>query len=526
MKKILRILAASMAPAPVLAGVILAGSAHATAAEPLVAVPHSVNPTLAHANRVGAVDAGKPMSVAIALNLHNQAQLRQFLADVGNPRSPLYRHYLTPAQFNAEYGPTAADVATVTSFARAQGLTVRRVSANRQVVDVTGTAGQVEKAFHTNISTYRQSQHEFYANDGAAQLPSTVAGMVAGIAGLDNHSMRHTDNVRNPHATPRAGSGLTPGTIASGYGISGLGNGSGQTVALWEFDGYQAQNISQYDSNFGLNSSAPTTVSVDGANYDSSPGQGQGEVELDIELVQAVAPAASTLVYEAPNSDQGQIDMAAKIVSDDKVSVTSISWGECEAASSGSTITSTDNELKQGAAEGISFYAASGDSGSDDCGNGSAAVDYPASDPNVSGTGGTTLSLGSNGGWANETAWNGSGGGTSNAFSGRTVPDVAADADPSTGYAIFSAGQWQEFGGTSCAAPVWSGLTALLDAKSGGNHGNLDSKFDGIGGGSGYGSAFHDITSGGNGAFNAGTGKDDVTGWGSPIASGLAGAVG
>jgi kumamolisin len=342
------------------------------------------------------------------------------------------------------------------------------------------------------------------------------------------------------NAAPRAGqqavNGFTPAQLRSAYDTTPLGTGAGKTVALWEFDGFQASNITSYDNQFGINATAPQTVSVDNANFNAQPGQGEGEVELDIELVQAIAPGASTLVYEAPNSDQGQIDMANAIVSQDKVSVTSISWGACEAASSPATIMSTDNALAQGAAEGISFYAASGDFGSDDCRNGTTGVDYPASDPNVTGTGGTSLTLGANGAYGSETAWTGSGGGVSTVFAApayqtntggkRAVPDVASDADPNTGYAIFSAGQWQVFGGTSCAAPMWSGLTALIDAKAGTNLGNGNAKFYSIAAGGNAATAFHDITSGSNGAFTAGAGYDEVTGLGTYDGAGLASALG
>jgi subtilase family serine protease len=434
----------------------------------------------------------------------------------------------------------------VTSFLKAKGLRVDDVSTNRQVIDATGSVSQTDTAFTTHMGRYQQGKRQFYANDAAPTLPADVADVVQGVSGLDNHAVRHsnaipqntgktaTDNRR--HRRPTAISGFTPDQLRTAYDTSSLGTGDGQTVALWEFDGYQAQNIAGYDQQFGITAPTPQTVSVDGANFDDNPGEGQGEVELDIELVQAMAPAASTLVYEAPNSDKGQVDMANQIVSDDKVSVTSISWGQCEASSSQSTITSTDNALEQGAAEGISFYAASGDSGSDDCGDGSAAVDYPASDPNVSGAGGTSLTAGSDGAYGSETAWNGSGGGLSQVFdtpdyqqdpSGkRAVPDVSLDADPNTGYAIFSAGQWEVFGGTSCAAPMWAGFTALFDAKSGANLGNGNTKFYSIAGGADAGTAFHDITSGSNGGFDAGQGYDDVTGVGSYDGAGLAGALG
>ena len=535
MKKAMRILVAALSPVPVVAGIVLVATADvsgtaAAGAQPMMAMPSDMNPAIDSSARMGDMAASDMMSVAVSLNLRHTDELRNFLTELSDPNSPEYRQYLTPAEFTARYGPSRADVAKVTDYLTTAGLTVAHVSANRQVVDVTGSAARMEHAFDTHLSRYRQNGREFYANDIAPALPAGIAGMVSGISGLDDHAVRHA--MARPSAAVR---GETPQQLQTAYDTTNLGNAGGQGVALWEFDGYQAGNIATYDNQFGINAPAPRTVSVDGANFDQQPGQGEGEVELDIELVQAMANAANTFVYEAPNSDQGQIDMANKIVSDDRVSVTSISWGACEAASAPATITSTDNALQQGAAEGISFYAASGDRGSNDCGNGTASVDYPASDPNVTGTGGTSLSTGANGAYQGEAAWSGSGGGVSAVFpapayqqgnSMRTVPDVASDADPNTGYAIFSAGQWQVFGGTSCAAPMWAGFTALFDAKSGTNLGNGNPKFYAIGNSANYGTAFHDVTTGSNGGFQAGTGYDDVTGWGSYDGAGLAGALG
>lgn len=542
MKKALRVVAAIAAPVPIVAGIVLASAAHANTtsqpdAQPLVVVPHNVNPAVVNSTRMGDLAASATMSLAVSLKLHDTAGLRQFLTQVADPASPRYHHYLTPAEFTAEYGPTTDDVARVADFLTSGGLRVDDVSQNRQVLDVTGTVGQLDSAFATHLGRYREGQREFYANDSAPTMPSDVADVVQGISGLDNHAVRHAYAVPNDsNRVPDAVNGFTPDQLRTAYDTSSLGTGAGRTVALWEFDGYQAPNVAGYDQQFGITAAAPRTVSVDGANFDAAPGNGQGEVELDIELVQAMAPAANTLVYEAPNSDQGQVDMANQIVSEDRVSVTSISWGQCEAASSPAAITSTDNALRQGAAEGISFYAASGDNGSDDCGNGGQGVDYPASDPNVSGAGGTSLATGAGGTYQSETAWSGSGGGLSQVFdtpayqqdvSGRrAVPDVALDADPNTGYAIFSAGRWEVFGGTSCAAPMWAGLTALLDAKRGSNLGNGNPMFYSIAHGANAGSAFHDITSGGNGGFTAGQGFDDVTGLGSFDGAGLAGALG
>ncbi|MFC0438971.1 protease pro-enzyme activation domain-containing protein [Kutzneria buriramensis] len=529
MSRRLRALALAAAPLPLIAAAALAGSA-AAATQPLVSVPDNTSPALAHSQRDGALDANTKMSVSVALKLRNSSELDKFIADASNPHSPNHGKFLTTAQFNDRFAPTQSSVDSVSTYLRSQGLTVDKVSANRQVVTVDGTAAQLQTAFGTSMGRYTDTaQHrDFYANDSAPQLPANVAAVVQGVVGLDNHAVKHTNNTNK--RKPNAPSGYNPTQLRGAYDTGSLGTGSGQSVALWEFDGYQASNISTYDKQFSLSSSAPKTVSVDNANYDSQPGQGQGEVELDIEIVQAMAPAASTYVYEAPNSDQGEIDMANQIASDNKVSVVSISWGSCEPDTTQSAITSTSNAIKQATAEGISFFSASGDDGSKDCtrsqtGSGVDAVDYPASDPNVTGVGGTHLTVSGNA-YGSETAWSGSGGGTSTVFDTpswqagvggkRTVPDVSADADPNSGYAIYSAGAWQVYGGTSCAAPMWAGLAALIGTKLGA----ANQALYGL-----KGTGFHDVTSGSNGTFKAGTGYDQVTGWGSYDGAKLAAAL-
>ncbi|MBV8933468.1 MAG: S53 family peptidase [Kutzneria sp.] len=231
--------------------------------------------------------------------------------------------------------------------------------------------------------------------------------------------------------------------------------------------------------------------------------------------------------------------MANKIATDNKVSVVSISWGACEPDRSPSEMDAVSNGIKQGTAEGISFFAASGDDGSKDCARSQTgatvdAVDYPASDPNVTGVGGTTLKLNGTG-YGSETTWSRGGGGTSTHFAvpgyqagvngKRTVPDVASDADPATGYSIFSAGAWQVYGGTSCAAPMWAAWAALADAKLGHKLGNANPTLYQVGKGANAAKAFHDITTGSNGTFRAGAGYDQTTGWGSYDGAGLAAAL-
>ncbi|MFI9384195.1 protease pro-enzyme activation domain-containing protein [Kutzneria sp. NPDC052558] len=528
MSRRFRAFALAAAPLPLLAAAALAGPAVAQT-QPLVSVPGNTSPALAHSERHGALDANTQMSVSVALKLRNSSELDKFIADVSNPRSPRHGQFLTPAQFNDRFAPTQSAVDSVSNFLRAQGLSVAKVSPNRQVVTANGTAAQLQHAFGTSMGRYTDTaeHRDFYANDSAPKLPADVAAAVQGVVGLDNHAVKHKNSVSHKAAAP---SGFNPSQLRGAYDTGSLGTGSGQTVALWEFDGYQSSNIAQYSKQFSLNSPAPQTVSVDGANYDSQPGEGQGEVELDIEIVNAMAPAANTLVYEAPNSDQGEVDMASQIASDNKVSVVSISWGSCEPNTTDAAITGTSNGIKQATAEGISFFAASGDDGSKDCtrsqtGSSVDAVDFPASDPNVTGVGGTHLTV-SGTSYGSESAWDGSGGGTSTKFDApswqtgdngkRTVPDVSADADPASGYAIYSGGSWQVYGGTSCAAPMWAGFAALVGTKLGAANQALYAA---------KGAGFHDVTSGSNGSFQAGQGYDQVTGWGSYDGAKLAPAL-
>ncbi|MGW7446055.1 protease pro-enzyme activation domain-containing protein [Kitasatospora sp. NPDC054795] len=549
-------LAAAIAVLPLTAVSLGVSTAQAATpnATPRVALPNTVNPAVAHSEKKGDVPAAQQIAVSVSLKLRDTDALDRFLTAVATPGTPEYGHYLTPEQFTARFGPTQAAVDQVRTYLAQQGLTVGDVSANRQVVNAHGTAAQVSQAFGTHESSYLdpQLQRAFFANDAAASIPSDLAAVVQGISGLDNHAVRKnriaTPNAVTPNAASATPSGMAPAQYTGAYNLNKTGaDGTGTTVALWEFDGYKSSNLTTYDSQYGLSGPAVSTVSVDGANYDSAPGQGQGEVELDSEIVRGAAPKATQLVYEAPNSDQGEIDMANKIVTDNKVSVVSISWGSCEPDTTASSMTAVDNAFKQAAAQGISIFSASGDDGSRDCtrstsGSSVKAVDFPASSPHQTGVGGTNLKVSSGNAYSSESAWSTAGGGVSTVFakpswqtgtgvSGtmRTVPDVSSNADPASGFAIYTAGGWQVYGGTSAAAPLWSGYAAQFNqkAKTAGQPvlGEASPRLYSVANSSAYGSTFHDVTTGANQDFSAKAGYDQVTGWGSPVADALTTAL-
>ncbi|MGW4830297.1 S53 family peptidase [Amycolatopsis japonica] len=517
----------------------------------LIELPGNVSPGLLHSTKVASLDDSEVIPIRMSLKLRNPAELDKFIAGVSDPHSDRYRRFLTPDEFLGRFGPTSEAVRTTTEFLSRRGLQVEGVSANHQVIRASGTAATVEKAFGVELDIFRNTlprsgsrsaSRTYYANATPPKLPVDVASVVQGIVGLDSYrSVRQNlKPATRPGGATQAAEvrGYTPNQLKSSYNTTTLGTGKGQSIALWEFQGYDQKDIDVYDRQFGLKTEPVHTVSVSGAFYDNTPDKIGEEAEADIEIVHAMAPEATIYVYEAPWTDQGEIDMAHAIAADNKVSVVSSSWGSCEPDTIPSVVSGVTNAIKQSAAQGISYFADSGDDGSADCtlsptGPGVDAVHYPASDPNATGVGGTKLLLNGNG-YGSETGWNFSGGGNSKLFpaqpwqrggTARMVPDVAAAADAAPGYATYLKGQWVVTGGTSLSTPLWASFALLYNAKYGGRLGCLNPALSKIAGSAAYKSSFHDVVSGSNGAFQARPGYDQVTGWGSLNGVNLANAL-
>ena len=553
----------------VAAASILSLSVRALAApEPLVQYAGHVPAAVAFAQPLGRLERAAPVSLALVLPLHNTGRLSHLLGGLYDPADPLYHQFLTPAQFEAQFGATQSDADAVAGWAAAHGLAVTGGDAGHQVLDVTGPPAAVEAAFGVRLNQYQSGDGRvFRAPDADPAVPVSVAAHLAGVVGLDTAAVRHP-HVRtvSPDALPLArpatigsgpAGGLTPSDIQSAYGLSGVAaNGAGQTLAVFELDGYSASDITQYESDFGLPAVPVQAVPVDGGSGRLNSNGGAAEVTLDIELQIAGAPGArQVLVYEGPNTDQGLLDTYSRIAADDQAKEISTSWGLDEPDNTSSYLQSENVIFARMAAQGQTVFAAAGDSGAYDTGSAAdgLAVDDPASQPYVTGVGGTTLSTSGRGGaWAGETVWNsgsvfnGAGGGGVSAFwplpswqqgvvsaashgstTMRNVPDVALNADPSTGYAIFYGGRWQVYGGTSCAAPLWAAFTARVNqqrlANGGSPIGFLNPTLYQLGA-SGK-SDFHDIVTGTNLFFPAVSGYDDATGWGSFNGSALLAAL-
>jgi kumamolisin len=507
---------------------------------------HVPTKALASAKLLGGLAPDTQIPMAIVLPLRNQVKLQELLERIYDPVDQLYGHYLTPKEFTDRFGPTQADYDAVTVYARNLGFTVTRTHSNRTILDVSGPAGTVEAAFTIHFQRYQTPNgREFYAPDNDPEVPGSIASLIVGVVGLDNAAVWHPHNrsisaAEMAQSTPfqigtGPGNALAPSDILTAYNLQGVAaNGSGQTLGLFELDGFNASDVAGYVSYYGLPSVPVMTVLIDSAT--GSAGSNADEVTLDIELQIALAPGASKIVvYEGPNSGTGIVD-TYNAIANDNVNLPmqiSTSWGLSE-GQIGTTIMNSENTaFQQMAAQGQSIYASSGDHGADDNGS-TLSVDDPASQPYMVGTGGTTLSVNSNETYLSETTWSDSGGGVSSIWpipswqqgiaseastSKRNVPDVSFNADPNTGYSIYYKGAWTVYGGTSCVAPLWAAFTARVNQQRvAGGHPTLGFANPAIyqlATGSGYGSDFHDVTTGSNGYYSAGTGYDNATGWGS-----------
>jgi len=336
---------------------------------------------------------------------------------------------------------------------------------------------------------------------------------------------------------------MTPPQVARLYNFP-TNTAAGQTIGILEFGGgYKPSDITSYFNNtVHLPVPAVSFVGVDGATNSFTGKGADTEVILDIDVAGSVAPGAKIVVYFAPNNEQGWIDAITTAVHDtaNKPSVLSISWAGGESGW-GSAITPgtgpVTNAFQEAAVVGVTVFASSGDGGS---GN-PAEVNYPPSDPWVSGCGGVTIENVSGTSFS-EVTWGGSGGGVSNVFPkpawqswvnvatsvnpvghvGRGVPDIAGNADPASGYELIlngsPTGPW---GGTSAVCPFYAGLVAVLNAALDEPVGYLNPNLYSFNGTS----VFQDVTAGSNGLYNAGPGWDACTGLGSVYGAAVATAL-
>jgi len=492
---------------------------------------------------VGRLPTTHFLRLNIALPLRNESELDELLRQIYDPQSPSYRQFLSVEEFTERFGPTQEDYDAVIRFVEANGLTVMGTAPNRMIVDVVGPVANIEWAFQVTMGVYQHPTEErtFHAPDREpmADLPFPLWH----ITGLDDFSIPHPASLwRSSEAKINTtGSGPNGYFIGSDmraayYGGTSL-TGSGQSVGLVEFAGYNVNDVHTYFSKVGQTLSVSIVgVSTDGSSLSCTGRCDDTEQVLDIEQVISMAPGMSqVLVYVSDTSD---VSIFNRMATDNIAKSLSCSWGWSPADPN-----SNDPIFKEFAAQGQNLFVASGDSGAY---NMWSRYVYPADDAYVTSVGGTDLTTnGAGGSWKSETAWLYSGGGispnhipipsyqttagvitTANKGSKiyRNSPDVAAEANTDN-YICYNGTCGGGWGGTSFAAPRWAGYLALVNQQSVADTqkpvGFINPTIYSIGLGPNYGTDFHDITSGNNHTYSCGTGYDLVTGWGSPNGIGL-----
>lgn len=417
------------------------------------------------------------------------------------------------------------NVNQVIEYITKNGLTVKEIIDDHIIV--TGDHSSYKKAFKVKLDNYQLDNNLYHAHDDDIHIPDHLKDVIIGIIGFDTSPIAWS-YAKKPHITEQKGT-YTPIQLANIYNFPSNLTGTGQSVAIIELGGgYNISDMKEYFKMLGIDK-APKIVSigVDGAS--NNPGVDTGsdtEVVLDIQVIAAIVPDATIVVYFAPNTDKGFYDAIFKAINDTtyKPSVISISWGGPEVYWSKSSLNNFNNLLNTASSKNITVCAASGDNGaSDGINDGYNHVDFPASSPYVLSCGGTKLTYNNN--VIKEIVWNenngASGGGISNIFtsptyqknlhiSKRGVPDVCGDADPQTGYNIYINGQTEVIGGTSAVAPLWTALIAQINQSINKNVGFINPIL--------YNNSLvcRDVKKGDNDGYSAKKGWDACTGLGSP----------
>jgi subtilase family serine protease len=568
-----------------IAACVLAGAVPATAAAAgKHALPGSKPSWAKSSNHVGSVPGSETKTFWVYLGLRNGADLDRQVKAVSDPSSADYGKYLTASQFNARYAPSGADVDAVRSWLKGAGFAVASAApTGNRWVEASGSVARIESAFGVNELTYRHAGRTLDAPSSAPSVPASLASVVAGVAGLDDSdSLMQPAGARErdlPSADPKADPspafvnappcssyygekiastlpdaydgqkapyatcGYTPSQLQGAYGLTAAdaspsSNGSGQTVGI--VDAFASPTIQQdantYASRHGEGPVSITQYNTHNLEHVSEheksgcdPQGWYGEETLDVEAVHAVAPGAKEVYAGARDcNDENLIDAVNRLLQNSQAQVISNSYGGVGEDEPAALLAAWQTTFKQAAVQGVGIYFSSGDDGDEVANAGTRTVDYPASDPNVTAVGGTSLGVGRANDYQFETGWStgvsslagnawdppfpgdylyGGGGGTSVAFDqpsyqagvvpasiadhrgnttsstpGRAVPDVSAVGDPNTGMLV---GQTQTFpngpnnkrygeyriGGTSLSSPLFAGMMALADQAAGHRHG-------------------------------------------------------
>ncbi|OWY40436.1 peptidase S53 [Xenophilus sp. AP218F] len=515
---------------------LFAAGAHASSswvATRTLAQPVQESGLSIQAQDAGEVAAGQTIRVAVSLKVRNKAQLDALTDSILQGATT---RYLTREQFLSRHAPTAAQAQAVVKHLQDSGFRNIQVAANRLLITADGSAATVKTAFQTSLHHYNLNGRQAFANTSGAMVPAALADIVLAVHGLQNvHQFRtHLSHVAPQAARTSASSvvGHKPTDFPALYNASSLPAAGTTTVGIIA-EGDLTQTLSDLQSFAKSAGYAAVATSVINSGTPTSDTSGTEEWNLDSQDILAAAGGAVKKMnfYVAPSMTNADITAAFNsAVSDGSAKVVNVSLGECETAAQSDGMTASADQIFQSAvAQGQIFSVSTGDSGSYECGGSTARQSYPAVSPYVIAVGGTTLSTSGATTYSSESAWNGGGGGPSYTEKAPTwqtsagvltisktqrgVPDVSFDADPNSGALVLVSGSQQQIGGTSLAAPLFTGFWARIESANGNAIGFPAAsiykylKSNAI--------LYRDVVSGSNGAYKSAKGWDYTTGWGS-----------
>ena len=431
--------------------------------------------------------------------------------------APGKRRFLTSEEFAALHGAAATDIDAVVTFAHGRGLTVLATSLVGRTVWLSGTVEQMSRAFAVDLQRYESSIGTYRSHEGPLYVPGNLADIVSAVFGLDDRKVGGRNGAGDPSGTTL----LVPGTVARLYNFPPVPSDiSNQTIGLIEFNegslgGWNQSDIDDTLSSFGLATSVtPHDIPVTGTDNPGSsfdPNNVDGEVLLDICVAAAVARGAKINVYWGADETSAADWIAvldAILAEPPDVLSSSYVLANGDDFYSPPQLTPITEKFQALGAMGVTVFAACGDDGSRSLNtDGKAHVQYPGSDPWLTSCGGTTVSTSTTP--ATEWVWNdlnpntsdpqlpqATGGGVSAYFTGslpewqqvvsvppsnrdgitigRGVPDVAGNASLNSGYQLTLYGSPVLLGGTSAVAPLYAGLTAIINASLGAKVGFLN----------------------------------------------------
>jgi hypothetical protein len=502
----------------------------------------------------GRLPAETPLDLSLAVHL-SPAEIADrdvLLAAQRNPASPLFQKWLTPEEYGERFGLTDHDLDQLTIWLASEGFTVTRVGRGRTHVWFTGSVGQAEHAFHTELHRYQVNGETHFANSTALSVPRPLDEVVADVRGLNDFHPKRRPLVRaNSGLTPNYNAfgttALVPSDLVTIYDIQKLYDagydGTGVRVGVVEPGYYYPSDLTAFRSNSGLPSTTVDDEFEAGSGSSTYMEYDPAEEELDIEWIGAIAKNATLVYIYTGSASHDAFDALIYGIDQDLAQVVSVSWTSCEGSTGSSTFYALQSDVQQGNAEGMTVLASSGDRGAVECDNShhststNAYMNVPGTIPEVTAVGGTEFNEGSGSYWnasgnaksyIPEKVWNdgsssSSGSGPSHLWSKpswqtgtgvpadgkRDVPDVAFNASSAhDGYMVclYEGCQieWYDSdlsfyvaGGTSVSAPLFASMLGLIvQAQSGLSIGNVNPALYGLAAASP--TAFNDVTVGDN----------------------------